>query len=132
MAIFDDVELEWEGVKYTLKGDGQIMKAIAAVEDSLTLAELFQGQESGRIPLAKLSMAYAILLRHAGARQISDAEVYAGMWANGADASAIQEAITSLLALMMPQSVLDNIQADEGGDAEPSEGSKKKPETPSS
>lgn len=132
MAIFDDVELEWEGVKYTLKGDGQIMKAVAAVEDHLTLAELFQGQESGRVPLAKLSMAYAILLRHAGARQISDAEVYAGMWANGADASAIQEAITSLLALMMPQSVLDNIQTDEGGDAEPSEGSKKKPETPSS
>lgn len=127
MAIFDDVELQWEGVSYTLKGDGHIMKAIAAVEDNLTLAELFQGQESGHIPLAKLSMAYAILLRHAGARQITDAEVYAGMWANGADATAIQEAVTSLLALMMPQSVLDKIGTDDAPEEEASGKKKQKP-----
>jgi len=120
MSHFEPIELEWRGVTYALKGDGKIMRALAAVEDHITLAELAAGQERGTIPLAKLSRAYAELLRQAGCRVVSDADVYAGMWSGGVNHEAIQEAINSLLMMMMPP---DAIPDDDGeSEAEGAEG----------
>lgn len=110
MAIFEDVELQWKGVTYRLAGDSQIMRALAAVEDHVTFAELAQGQTKGSVPLAKLAGAYACLLRHAGAR-LTDAEVYAGMWEGGADANAIAQAIGTLMELMIPPAALQEAEA---------------------
>ena len=104
MAIFDDIELSWEGVPYTIRGDDHVMRVLAAVEDHLTFMELERGRSSGKIPLAKLSAAYSVVLRFAGCR-VSAAEVYKGMWADGKTAAAISEAVASLLELMLPQSV---------------------------
>lgn len=106
MAIFDDIEFEWEGVPYTLAGDSKIMKVLAAVEDHITISELITQQQSGNVPLAKLSAAYATMLRFAGAR-VSDAEVYRGMWQGMADSSSIATAITALLAIMVPPGTMD-------------------------
>ena len=110
-AIFDDIELDFKGVTYRLKGDDQIMMALASVEDHLTLTELVRGQQKGSLPLAKLSSAYGCVLRHAGCR-VSDAEVYGAMWDGGLDQTAMQNAIFTLMQMMMPTSVVQN--ADDG------------------
>ena len=107
MAVFDDIEMDWKGVTYTLKGDSQIMRALAAVEDHITIGELVAGQQKGSLPLAKISAAYAAMLRQAGARQITDAEVYAGMWEDGFSQEHIHEAINALLATMMPPGAIE-------------------------
>ncbi len=131
MAHFEPIELEWRGVTYTLRGDGKIMRALAAVEDHITLAELAAGQERGTIPLAKLSRAYAELLRQAGCRVVSDADVYAGMWDGGVNHEAIQEAINSLLMMMMPPDAIpadddEDDEAEETGEGKASDESPKK------
>ena len=46
-------------------------------------------------------MAYATALRHAGAR-VTDAEVYSGMFDKGNQQRAAMNAISALLALMVP------------------------------
>ena len=102
MAIFDDIELEWNGVPYTLSGDDQIMKVLAAVEDHITIAELSRGQQDGKVPLAKLSGAYHVMLRAAGCHGVKVADVYNGMWKGGFNQKKVQEAILSLLAIMVP------------------------------
>jgi len=112
MAIFEDIELEWEGEKYTIKGDDAVMRVLAAVEEHVTFMELQQGSANGKVPLAKLATAYAVVLRFAGCR-ISPAEVYNGMWKDGNMMAKIQEAITGLLSMMIPSSVMS--QADPEG-----------------
>lgn len=106
MAIFEDIELEWEGEHYTIKGDESVMRVLAAVEEHVTFMELQQGSANGKVPLAKLATAYSVVLRSAGCR-ISSAEVYKGMWSDGGTASKIQEAIVGLLEMMIPPSVLN-------------------------
>ncbi len=106
MAIFEDIELEWEGEHYTIKGDDSVMRVLAAVEEHITFMELQQGSANGKVPLARLATAYAVVLRSAGCR-ISSAEVYKGMWGDGKTAQKIQEAITGLLAMMIPPSILN-------------------------
>lgn len=114
MAVFNDIGLTWEGIDYNLSGDGPIMKALADVEEHLTLAELIQGQQSGKMPLAKLSAAYACMLRHAGCYAVTSAEVYAGMWKDGKTAQTIQEAVSSLILMMMPPAEMQKGEAAEG------------------
>jgi len=122
MAIFEDITLDFQGVTYSLSGDGQIMKAIAAIEDHVTISELTEGSQTGKLPLAKLASAFAAVLRQAGAR-VSDAEVYADMWRGGGDIDKITEAITSLLTMMMPPETMRELNAsDAEGDADNGEG----------
>ena len=124
MAIFDDIELEWNGVSYTLSGDDQIMKVLAAVEDHITIAELSRGQQDGRVPLAKLSGAYHVMLRSAGCHAVKPADVYNGMWKGGFNQQKVQEAILSLLAIMVPPDAVGKQEARQEG--KPSGGKKKK------
>lgn len=124
MAIFDDVELSWNGVPYRLSGDTQIMRALAAVEDHVTISELANGQQDGHIPLAKLASAYAAVLRQAGCR-VSDAEVYMGMWKGGVDTARITEAISGLLGMMIPPNAIPEEEGDEGNDPAPKKGASK-------
>ncbi len=114
MAIFDDIELEWDGENYAIKGDEQIMRVLAAVEEHITFMELQQGSVNGKVPLAKLATAYAVVLRFAGCR-ISSAEVYKGMWGDGKTAQKIQESITGLLSMMIPPSILNAVTDDSEG-----------------
>lgn len=98
--MFDPVVVNWRGQKHTIPADG-VLRAIAAVEEVLTISELFDYYKKGSPSLAKLSMAFAALMRHLGVT-CSDEEVYASMFdANQRDAS--QAAVTTLLALMVPK-----------------------------
>lgn len=97
MAIFEDVTFGWKGVEKTVPAN-QIMKLIAKVEDQITLQEL--GRESGP-PMAKVAMAYAVALHHAGFTGVKSDEVYASMFkSEGAEDAAA--AVTTLLMLMVP------------------------------
>lgn len=102
MRIFEQVELEWNGVKYVISPDG-VMKAIAKVEDVITLGELSRELTEGEYKLARIAQAYATLLRHAGAR-VEDEEVYAAIFpkANGAATLRAVGALQALLTMMIP------------------------------
>lgn len=102
--IFEDIELEWEGVPYTISGDDRIMRVLAAVEEHITFLEVQQGMTSGKICFAKLATAYSVILRYAGCK-VSSAEVYKGMWADLKTAQKATEAAAGILGMMVPPGI---------------------------
>jgi hypothetical protein len=130
MAIFSDIELDWGGVTYRLRGDRNIMRAIAAVEDHITLTELFEGQERGSIPFAKLSGAFTEMLHAAGCRSVTSAEVYQALWSSGDGPERIGVAVSALLQVMLPPGALKsaaNASDEETDDNDQQQDAKKKP-----
>ena len=105
-AIFDEIELEWEGVSYRISGDAKIMQMLARIEEHITFMELERARSVMAPPFAKLSQAYCIALQTAGC-YISPAEVYLGMWKDGKSGDQVIEAIGGLLKMMLPRSVLE-------------------------
>lgn len=100
MGVFAEVRLNWKGRDYVIPPD-RVMRAIAVVEDVVTIAEL---GEMATIPkarkLTRLAEAFGAVLRFAGA-EASDEEVYAGLFDKNSKGAAIQ-AVMALLAMMMP------------------------------
>ena len=109
MQGFKDVDLQWNGVTYTLRAKG-ILNTIAEIEDALI--------GSGGVPAvavlmrpggpthSRLSKAYAAALRGAGAA-VTEEEIYLAIaedFANGkADAAIkVRLACFALLAIMAP------------------------------
>lgn len=109
MAVFEEVPLEWEGKKYAIKPERmlQAIRLLEYMEPSLTLQDLMRFRGSGRLPLATMAEAYALLLRYAGAEVTKD-EVYEGMFL--AEPEVIQQraaaAAEMLLTLMIPPAAL--------------------------
>jgi hypothetical protein len=99
MSIFDEVILTWQGVDYKIDPD-RIMGAIARIEEIITLKELGEYAQKGDAPLAKLAMAYASILKYAGAK-VTDAEIYQAMFDRN-DSTNIIGCINILLAMMIP------------------------------
>lgn len=96
MSLFKTVTLSWKGEDFEVAAD-KVMLLIAQVEDIITLPELLNPK--GR-PLAKISMAYGVALRYAGAK-VRDDEVYAAMFAEGSS-DAASNAVNGLLLMMVP------------------------------
>lgn len=105
--MFEPITLTWDGREFVIPADG-VMRAIAIVEEHITLGELGQAGDGVRVPLGKISMAFGALLRHAGAR-VSDAQVYEKVFSD-ADGSAAA-ACMALMSLMMPPAHLRKIRA---------------------
>lgn len=97
MAIFEKVVLTWLGEDFEIPPN-QVMKALAKLEDVITMVQLMQYRSKGDFPLVKISMGYAAILRHAGAR-VTDEEVYAEMF-KGEAAEAREKALAAMYALM--------------------------------
>lgn len=113
VSAFDDVTLEWGGQPYVIKADRR-MEAIARIEEFVTFAELQRYWDRKTAPTARLAMAFASLLRHAGAK-VTDADVYMGMFpGGGSDPTSVTEAITTLIAMMVPPSLLEQKVASPG------------------
>jgi hypothetical protein len=101
MSHFDDVSLEWAGKTYVIKANMR-MRAIARIEEHITLAEMQDYWARKTAPMSRLSMAYASLLRFLGA-DVQDDDVYVGMFPGGSENPArVRDAITLLLAMMVP------------------------------
>lgn len=122
MAIFDDIKLEWQGRERVIPAR-RVMGAIATIEDVVTLVELQRYGERGAMPMAKLAMAYAAVLRYAGA-QAGDDEVYASLFGSDAD-EAQGRMLASIQTLMMmmvpPEAIRRSLAAQESapGNSEP-------------
>jgi hypothetical protein len=122
MSVFDDIELPWAGSTFVIKSN-RVMGAIARIEDAITLAELQAYAVKGAAPIGKLSMAYAAVLRYAGAR-VTDEEVYEKSFAGDREQEAMILSIMNLMKLMLPPSARAKMEAamndiDGEGDAEP-------------
>jgi hypothetical protein len=102
---FEPVTLSWDGKPYVIPAN-QVMKALAVIEDHCTMFELQKSFKSGGVPLAKISNAFAAVIRFAGGTVTAE-EVYAGMFGGGPDAQAAQQAVTMLLMMMVPPTVHD-------------------------
>jgi hypothetical protein len=103
MSIFAEVKLKWGEREYTIAPD-DMLRCIAKVEDVITLAELHAFQQREALPYAKLAMAFAIMLQHAGA-QVTEMDVYDAMFRNepGTDRRELaMRAVRQLLVLMIP------------------------------
>ncbi len=100
--MFDSVTLKFNGETYRIEPD-KVMRAIAIVEDIVTLDELVKFHERGTAPMAKLAMAYAALIRYAGGA-CTDNEAYEAMFKEG-NQSSVSASIGTLLAMMIPKTI---------------------------
>lgn len=104
MRAFQDYEIGWNGRTYVIPS-AQLLPVIAAVEEYITLPELVSQR---RMPLARLSQAYAVILRAVGVKgtdgkaPITDTEVYTGMFDGGDMSGKMSAAVNGLLGLMIP------------------------------
>jgi hypothetical protein len=92
--------LKWGEREYTIPPN-RVLQAIAKVEDHVTLVELHTYGLNNTAPLAKLSMAFGALLRHAGA-DVSDDQVYTAMFKSGEMQKNMVNAVQTMLMLMIP------------------------------
>jgi hypothetical protein len=115
VGAFRDYEIGWKGQSYVIPSN-QLLLVIAAVEEHITLAEMFSNSARRRLPMVKISAAYATILRAAGVKgadgrsPITEEDVYLGMFAGEGNAiektgGALVEAsaaLQGLLGLMVP------------------------------
>jgi hypothetical protein len=109
MAVFSDIELEWEDRIYTIRSN-RVMKAIGIIEDHITLAELQVYSQRGAAPLGKLCMAFAAVLRYAGA-SVKDDDVYERAFSGEEAQAAMMRAILHLMRMMLPASARAKLEA---------------------
>jgi len=97
MSLFDEVSLTWKGDEYVVPAD-KVMGLIEVIEDVITLEEL--GSQTG-IKRAAISRAFAVALRYAGAKDVTQQDVYVNFF-DASKTVEIQTVITSLLLMMIP------------------------------
>jgi len=109
MQGFKDVDLQWNGVTYTIKAN-RLLPVIAEIEDALrgtsdkpAVAILLR---PGGPSYPRLAMAYSVALQAAGAAVTGD-EIYLRIMQEFADGNAqaavsVQQAVLALLAIMSP------------------------------
>lgn len=117
MALFEKITLQWKGQEFAIAPD-QVLRAIAVVEEEISLIELSRELSSGEYKLARLAKAYGRLLRAAGCK-VTDEEVYVGIFPSSGGERVVREALAALQALMylmVPPGVLTQ-PAGEAGDA---------------
>jgi len=103
MGAFDDIKIGWAGKEYTIPAR-KALGAIAQIEEVVTFAELLRYAQAGQMPLAKISKAYATVLRYAGA-DVSEEDVYLGMFADDSSQQMAFIAMQGLMEMMIPPSV---------------------------
>jgi hypothetical protein len=116
-SIFQPITLEWRDKRYVIPAE-RVMRAIAIVENHITLLELQRAAVNGSAPLAKIAGAFADVINYAGGT-LSAEEVYLGMFGDGADVLKIQLAVVTLLQMMVPPDAAKalTVTVEEGEDA---------------
>jgi ribosomal protein L12E/L44/L45/RPP1/RPP2 len=101
MSGFEAVTLKWKGQAFTIPPH-RVLGAIACIEEHLTLDVIHRAHEGRHVPAAKVSLAFAAVLRYAGAA-VEDVEVYTAIFQP--NDSHMQQALTALLMMMVPPSL---------------------------
>lgn len=104
MGVFADVTLNWDGKDYVIPAK-KVLRAIGRVESVLTIKELYAATSGGDIKFERIATAYGEALRFAGA-PVDDDDVYAGLFAGQESQETIIQAISGLLAIMIPPSAM--------------------------
>jgi hypothetical protein len=99
MAIFQEIKLFWKEDEFVIPPD-RILGAVAEIEEIVTLPDLLL-MMGGKMTMARLSRAYGVLLRYAGAK-LTDDQVYGGLVTRGETFEQMQVACIGLLAVMIP------------------------------
>lgn len=107
MGVFEDIHIQWKGREYTVPAN-RVMKAIAIIEEHVTLKELYEDASRGTLKLSRLSSAYAGILRFAGA-DVDDEVVYRGMMANGESTEVVFQACSGLMQMMVPPEAVKEV-----------------------
>lgn len=111
--IFNQVTFSWKGRDFTIPPN-RIMGAIASVEEVMTLQEMAASTQTGKVKTARIAIAYAQVLRYAGARGVdsqgnsieaTDDEVYAAMFSVEGQSRAMV-ALQTLLLMMVPKDLI--------------------------
>jgi hypothetical protein len=103
MAIFQEIRLFWEDDEFIIPPD-RVLGAVAEIEEIVTLPDLLL-MMGGKMTMARLSRAYGVLLRYAGAK-LSDEQVYGGLVKRGETFEQMQIACIALLGVMIPPASL--------------------------
>lgn len=96
----NDVQIAWKGVGGFIPANA-VLPVIAKVEDILTIGELADAMVRKTVPLAKLSMAYGVILRAAGIN-VDDGDVYSDMVDKQVDHRFVTSSVLTLLMLILP------------------------------
>lgn len=103
MKIFEDITIKWDGREHTIPSE-KVMRAIGLIEEHLTMKEIGEAvHSSGGIAFTKVAAAYGAILRFAGA-DITDEQVYAGLFSMSKEKNNVQAVLNGLLAMMIPPS----------------------------
>lgn len=101
MTAFNPITLQWDGTKHEI-APFRVMGAIACIEETITLVELYDAMAKKRPPLSRIARAYSDVLNYAGAK-VSPEEVYASMFGGAViNQETVVTAIATLLAMMQP------------------------------
>lgn len=100
-GVFDDVVFQWAGVPVVIPARN-VLGAICACEDVITMHELYEFAERGTCPQARIACAYGAVLRYAGVKVDND-DVYERAL-KGAGAVQMNVAIRALIQMMLPKS----------------------------
>jgi hypothetical protein len=95
-SVFEKIELTWKGETYVIPPN-RVLRAIAKIEECISSADLAKGEH---VPFSKAAMAYAAVLRYAGAK-VTDDEVYEALWDNNGAAGA-SNVVIALWMMMIP------------------------------
>jgi hypothetical protein len=102
-GAFEDVKLVWQGREYTIPARN-MLRAVAIIEDHVTMPELQKFSARQTAPLARLSGAFAGVLTFAGCPGVDAETIYSAMFEGNDQATAVSTAITTLMAMMLPKS----------------------------
>lgn len=100
--MFEPIVLMWRDVKKTIPANN-VMKAIATIEDVVTLFELQQMFAKEAPKLSSLVSAYGALLRFAGFT-VTDEQVWTDVFSSGEiGMTKLMEALSAILLMMRPK-----------------------------
>lgn len=103
MSVFEDFRFEWNGREQIIPAD-RMMGAIAAVEEHLTLLEIHEMTKQRKtVRFERIARSYGALLRYSGV-EVTDDEVYASFFADGAARHKLTASLIGLQQLMLPPS----------------------------
>lgn len=103
----NDIKIEWKGAAGLIPAT-QVLPVVAKLEDIITIGELAEAVQKQTVPLAKLSMAYGVILRAAGIG-VPDEDVYSDMVDQQGDPRFILNSIYTLLMLVLPSGNMRNV-----------------------
>src|SRR5688500_12542935 len=96
-GAFEDVKLVWNEREYTIPARN-MLRAVAIIEDHVTMPELQKFAVRGTAPLARLAGAFSGVLTFAGCPKVTAEDVYSAMFDGDEKAQAVSASIITLLA----------------------------------